>query len=212
VDPNWLRYGAPTGRILIRWEGARSPTIWTVPAPDVDPFEARLELARRYLHVFGPGTAASFEDWAGIRAPRGAAAFEALAAELVAARTPIGESWILASDEASFRTPAPAAAASDGERVVRLLPSGDTYFLLQGRDRELLVPDAARRPELWTPRVWPGAVTVDGDVVGVWRRDGPNVAIGTWRGLSASERDAIVAEAEGLPLPDVAGRIRVTIE
>jgi hypothetical protein len=24
----------------------------------------------------------------------------------------------------------------------------------------LLVPDAARRPQLWTPRVWPGAVLI----------------------------------------------------
>lgn len=37
---NQLRYAAPTGRVLIRWEGARQPTIWTVPAPPVDPAEA----------------------------------------------------------------------------------------------------------------------------------------------------------------------------
>jgi hypothetical protein len=54
VHPNSLRYAAPTGTVLIRWEGARQPTIWTVPAPEVDPLDARLELARRYLHVFGP--------------------------------------------------------------------------------------------------------------------------------------------------------------
>ena len=52
MNPNALRYAAPTGTVLIRWEGARRPTIWMVPAPDVEPFDARLELARRYLHVF----------------------------------------------------------------------------------------------------------------------------------------------------------------
>jgi hypothetical protein len=31
--PNALRYGAPTGRILIHWDGARRPTIWTLPPP-----------------------------------------------------------------------------------------------------------------------------------------------------------------------------------
>lgn len=41
--PNQLRYAAPTGRILIRWDGARQPVIWTVPPPEVDPGEARLE-------------------------------------------------------------------------------------------------------------------------------------------------------------------------
>ena len=33
VNPNRLRYAAATGTVLIRWEGARQPTVWTVPAP-----------------------------------------------------------------------------------------------------------------------------------------------------------------------------------
>ena len=78
VNANSLRYGAATGTVLIRWEGARAPLVWTVPAPDVDPIDARLELARRYLRVFGPTTAAAFAEWAGIPARAGAAAFQAL--------------------------------------------------------------------------------------------------------------------------------------
>ena len=66
-QPNALRYAAPTGRVVMRWDGARQPTIWMVPRPDVDPADARLELVRRYLHVLGPGTAEGFSDWAGIR-------------------------------------------------------------------------------------------------------------------------------------------------
>src|SRR5437867_913814 len=31
--PNRLRYAAPTGRVLIRWNAARQPTVWTVPPP-----------------------------------------------------------------------------------------------------------------------------------------------------------------------------------
>ena len=53
-DPNALRYAATTGTVLIRWAGARLPTVWTVPPPADDPLKARLELARRHLHVFGP--------------------------------------------------------------------------------------------------------------------------------------------------------------
>ncbi len=70
IHPNDLRYAAPTGRVLIRWDAARQPTVWMVPAPDIDPLDARLELARRYLHVFGPATAGSFATWAasGLRA------------------------------------------------------------------------------------------------------------------------------------------------
>ena len=54
--PNRLRYAAPTGTVVIRWDGARQPTVWTVPPPQVDAGDARLELARRYLHIFGPAT------------------------------------------------------------------------------------------------------------------------------------------------------------
>jgi hypothetical protein len=96
--------------------------------------------------------------------------------------------------------------------LARLLPSGDTYFLLQGADRELLVTDPARRGELWTPRVWPGAVLVEGEVAGTWRRAGPVVAIQAWRRLSTAARAAVELEAESFPLPDVQGRIRVQWE
>ncbi|HXC82206.1 MAG TPA: hypothetical protein VNV62_10180 [Trebonia sp.] len=46
VNPNALRYAAATGTVVIRWEGARQPTVWTVPPPEIDPHDARLELAR----------------------------------------------------------------------------------------------------------------------------------------------------------------------
>jgi hypothetical protein len=63
---NAMRYGATTGTVAIRWEGARAPIVWTVAAPEIDPADACRELARRYLHIFGPTTAASFARWAGI--------------------------------------------------------------------------------------------------------------------------------------------------
>src|SRR5262245_46997437 len=44
---NQLRYAALTGTVVIRWEGARAPAVWTVPPPEIEPVEARLELARR---------------------------------------------------------------------------------------------------------------------------------------------------------------------
>jgi len=204
VHPNSLRYAAPTGTVLIRWDGARQPAVWTVPPPDVDPRHARLELARRYLHVFGPATPAAFAQWAGIRPPAaGRAAFDALAGSLTSVRTPVGDAWILSRGEPTFRAPnGPAASA-------RLLPSGDAYLLLQGADRELLVPDANHRRELWTPRVWAGAVLVDGEIVGTWRRAQADVTIGSWRRLSSAEREAVEAEAASMPLPAVRHGVQV---
>jgi len=200
---NRLRYATSTGTVLIRWEGARAPTIWSVPRPEIDPRDARRELARRYLHVFGPTTAASFAKWAGIAAAQGVETFDSLARSLTAVRTPIGDGWILTRDESALRAPARTAAGA------RLLPSGDAYYLLQGTDRELLVPEADRRAALWTSRVWPGAVLVAGEIVGTWRRAHADLAIQPWRRLSKAERGAVEAEAESLPLPGVDGRIVV---
>ena len=201
--PNMLRYAAPTGTVLIRWDGARQPTIWTVPPPEVDPEEARLELVRRFLHIFGPATPEAFAEWSAIPAKRAHAAFVALGRSLTPVGTPIGDAWILTRDEPTFAVPPETVAPA------RLLPSGDTYFLLQGADRELLVADPDRRRELWTPRVWPGALLVEGEIVGVWRRAQATVAMQTWRRLSRAARHAVEAEAASLPLPGVEGQIVV---
>jgi hypothetical protein len=206
VRPNMLRYGTATGTIVMRWDGARQPTIWMVDPPAMDPFEARLELARRYLHIFGPGTPGAFALWAGVKPPRAQAAFEALESELTPVRTPIGDGWILAADEASYR------AASSQPAAARLLPSGDSYYLLQGSDRALLVPDPQDRARLWTTRVWPGAVLVDGEIVGTWRRANAEVTASPWRPLSAGEREAVEAEAAALPLPGLTRAVAVRWE
>jgi hypothetical protein len=195
MNPNAFRYAATTGTVAIRWEGARAPTVWTLPAPSVDPADARRELARRYLHVFAPGTADGFARWAGISRRSAAESFASLGSALLPVRSPLGDEWLLADDEPAMRAAATAAAPA------RLLPSGDAYFLLGGAERELLVPDADRRGQLWTSRVWPGALLVDGEIRGTWRRAGHVVRIETWSRLPHRSRDAVEAEAASLPLP-----------
>ena len=46
---------------------------------------------------------------------------------------------------------------------------GPFDLFLQGRDRELLVPDAARRKDLWRMLGRPGAVLSGHEIVGTWR-------------------------------------------
>ena len=190
---NSLRYATLTGRVAIRWEGARAPHVWIVPPPTLTVRDARSELARRYLHVYGPSTAAAFSRWAGIGLKEATQTFVDLAGELLA----VNDAHLLAADEEAMREPpAPAAPA-------RLLPSGDSYWLhTTAHERALLVPHEKQRNELWTPRVWPGALLVDGEIVGTWRRAKRVLTIDTWKKLSAGARDAVVAEAETLPLPD----------
>src|SRR5215218_6855077 len=192
-DPSLVQVWGP--RFSTYVVPARDRAVFTLGRLPDDARGARLELARRYLHVFGPTTPESFAQWAGIGLQQGIEAFEALRGTLTPVRSPIGDAWILTRDEPAFRAPeGPAAPA-------RLLPSGDAYFLLQGADRELLVADAERRSALWTSRVWPGAVLVEGEIVGTWRRAERTMMVQPWERLSRTARDAVQAEAEALPLP-----------
>jgi hypothetical protein len=62
---------------------------------------------------------------------------------------------------------------------------------------------------LWTSRVWPGAILVEGEIAGVWRRAGATISLQPWQGLSPAQRDAVEAEAMSLPLPGIDGPISV---
>jgi hypothetical protein len=201
---NGIRYATLTGRVLIRWAGAREPTMWAVPRPEMSAAQALQELARRYVHVFGPTTVDAFVRWGGLDVPAAMAAFDALAPTLLPVRTPLGDAQVLAEDVPMIRQP-PMPTES-----ARLLPSGDPYYLLWGADRALLVPEAAPRQELWTTRVWPGAVLVGGEIVGTWRRAKARVVVKPWRRLSLQERTTVEAEATSLPLPEV--RATATVE
>ena len=203
INPNAFRYAATTGTVAIRWEGARAPIVWTVPAAGIDPADACRELARRYLHIFGPTTADGFARWAGISRSSAANAFASLEDSLLAVRSPLGDEWLLAEDEPAMGAAEMAAAPA------RLLPSGDAYFLLDGAERDLLVPRADQRERLWTSRVWPGALLVEGELRGTWRRAQHIVRIDVWARLSRATRDVIEAEARALPLPGLDRDIEV---
>jgi DNA-binding transcriptional ArsR family regulator len=49
----------------------------------------------------------------------------------------------------------------------------------------------AQRRLYRTTRVWPGAVLVNGEIVGVWRRSSGEVFVDAWRRLLPAEWEAI---------------------
>jgi hypothetical protein len=84
--------------------------------------------------------------------------------------------------------------------VVRLLPPSDPF--LQGRDRELLVPEPQHRKQIWTSLGAPGVVVSGIEVIGVWRttqRGGTlDVAVTGFRPFADAECSAVAVEAERL--------------
>jgi len=149
----------------------------------------RFDLIRGYLRLLGPATPKHVADYLDAPVKDVRERWPADVTEVVVDREP---RWLLTAD-------APALESA-GAAVTRLL--GPYDLLLQARDRSTLVADAAHAKELWPTLGRPGAVLVDGELVGTWRprQSGTTLAVAVrpWRRLSAAARGAVTEEAERL--------------
>lgn len=172
----------PVLRRIPRWPRRR----W---GPAADPFAApeRLQVIRGYLRLLGPATAKDVATFLDAPVAEVRSHWPADAVEVDLAGSP---AWLL---------PGPAAAASSTE-LVRLL--GPFDLLLQGRDRDVLVPDRSRHKTLWPTIGRPGAVLVGTDVVGSWRPKASGrrltLNLDLWRSLTGAQRALVDDEAERL--------------
>ena len=155
------------------------------PAPDPLSAPARLQPIRRYLEFQGPAT------------PRDVAAFldapvtevkKHWPEEAVSVRLNGQERWMIGEPK-----------TSTGSELVRLL--GPYDLLLQGRDRDLLVPAVARHKQLWPIIGRPGAIMVAVDLVGSWRpAAGGSLTVRgePWTKITKRDRSRIGQQAERL--------------
>ena len=84
--------------------------------------------------------------------------------------------------------------------TARLLGPYDLF--LQGRDRDLLVPDRDRAKTLWPVLGRPGVVLLGREVAGAWRprKSGSKltVSVGLWSRRTRATDAAVESEAEAL--------------
>jgi Winged helix DNA-binding domain len=185
-DPRVARTDARVAR-TDRWLGR--------PLPGGDRRQARAELARRFLHCYGPSTPHAFAAWTtrGLHDARDA--FALLEGELVEVDAAGTRSWVLAADAGALVDPPQAGG-------VRLLPPQDPF--LQQRDRTTLLPDKTLHPRVWRPVRPPGVVLAAGQPVATWRsrRAGTRLAVTVEPlvGLPAPTAAAIQAEADKVAL------------
>ncbi|MEU8154182.1 winged helix DNA-binding domain-containing protein [Micromonospora sp. NPDC048986] len=149
----------------------------------------RFDLIRGYLRLLGPAT------------PKQVADFLDAPVKDVKARWPEDVIEVTVDREVRSLLAADEEALESADaRVTRLLGPFDLF--LQAKDRATLVPGAAHVKELWPVLGRPGAVLVDGELVGTWRprKSGRTftVAVEPWRRLSDATRKAITAQAERL--------------
>jgi len=167
---------------------------WIAPSP---PTLAREEAAatvlRRYLHCYGPSTPAHFALWAGVSPAQACRAWSLVADELRPIGSGRSSAWVLGAD---FVALAEAMLAHG----VRLLPPHDPY--LQARDRDLLVTERDRQRLVWRTIGNPGAILLDGEIVGVWRPSKQGRALRLtarlFRTLDEGTRALLQREAESL--------------
>jgi hypothetical protein len=159
------------------------------PIPDVGPQVARAELARRYLHCYGPSTRADFAAWVGVRVGDTDPWWSLIEDELTQVEFG-GRAWVLSDDLDMLRS----ASMPKG---VRLLPPSDPYTQL--RDRDTIV-DKTHHREVWKTVGAPGTILVDGEIAGTWRprQSGRKLAfvIDTFGSLSHRDRSALQDQAE----------------
>jgi len=149
--------GLPTGV----YHRVSTPNLTLAPLPDRPPIPEKAvgteDFLRAYLRLHGPATLA---EAAGCLGTSQASARPAWPDDLVEVSVDGRTAWLPAPELAGLRK-----AAKPG--YVRLLPPLDPW--LQARDRDLIVPAAARQKEVWRILGNPGAIFAGGEIAGLWR-------------------------------------------
>ncbi|MEU8636859.1 crosslink repair DNA glycosylase YcaQ family protein [Amycolatopsis sp. NPDC048633] len=125
--------------------------------PDVD---AATSVVESYLRLNGPAS------------PGEAAEFVGTARAVVDKTWPDDLAAVKVEGKVRYLPSSRVAALENPPEpeVVRLLPPWDPF--VQARDKALLVPDPARRKEVWKMLGNPGILLADGDIAGTWRTKG----------------------------------------
>ncbi|RJQ79565.1 winged helix DNA-binding domain-containing protein [Amycolatopsis panacis] len=156
----------------------------TSPAP-----EAAARVLERYLRFNGPATPG---DAAGFTGSARSCVTEIWPSDRLTEVRVAGRRTFVPTDQLTALENPPTP------RGVRLLPPLDPFT--QGRDKAVLVPDKARAKEVWKIIGSPGAVLVDGEILGVWRTKASGkrlrFTVTAFDPLRGKDRADLEAEAE----------------
>jgi hypothetical protein len=191
VPDQLFRLAGMAGAYVYGWpHGTRqmlmAADIWLGRPLGGDVRHARLELARRFVHAYGPAGPRLFAAWIGISPAEARERFEALGPELVPVRLD-GAPAVMLADDLDLLDDVPLAAGA------RLLPAGDPFLAL--RDRATLLPGRPQQRAVWRPVGSPGLVLTTGRPVGTWRasiaKSKLRVTVEAFTGLGDRQRTAI---------------------
>jgi hypothetical protein len=171
------------------------PQQWLGAWREVDPEQALVEVARRYLRAYGPATREDFTRWWGSWSGVGKAAWAGLADELVRVTVEGRRADLLSSDVRRI-------ANQPVEESIQLLPPFDPY--LMGHSSRDHIVGATNLAKVSRTAGWISAVVlVDGKVVGTWKHvvaadAGLRITVEPFGRLNAKTTAGVRRKAESL--------------
>lgn len=173
---------SPTFTSPLRWLGHRL-------APSA---QGTAELARRFLHAYGPATPRAFADWLGSTPAQAKRLWRQIEEELEPVTAAGKKAFILQADRESFRR-------ADTEESLLLLGPHDPY--LDIRDRAILLEDTAAQRQVWRTVGNPGVILKGRKIIGIWKtrtqREKLSVTTTLWEPLSSPEQRELERQMEG---------------
>lgn len=170
------------------------PPEWLGSWRKVDPEDALVEVARRYLRTYGPATKEDFARWWGNWPGVGVAAWNGLAPELATVSVEGYKAQMLSADLTSL--PSPSADVS-----VQLLPNFDPY--LMGHNNRDHLFDPAHRWKVSRVAGWISPVVLAGGrVVGTWGHVASGktmrITVEPFKSLPVNVKSEVRARAESI--------------
>jgi hypothetical protein len=167
---------------------------WLTNQKKIDPADAQLELATRYLMAFGPATHRDFSKWSGLPTSVTKPLFDQLDRAIEPVTVEGERSFVLRSDVAELSAARPTSAPT-------LLPSFDTFLLAHAVKDHLVEPRFYKR--VYRNQGWLSPVViVNGRIVAVWFLEEHAksfvVDVQSFSPLDAKVRRGIAQEADAL--------------
>lgn len=147
-------------------------------------------LVRKYLHCYGPATAAGFETWLGCSGQQARRLWQSISEEMEPVQACGKRAFILSADREQLLEPVPIQSR------LFLLGGHDPY--LDQRDRTVLLSDQSLHKQVWRLVSNPGVILYDGEIAGIWtgKKKGKSMdlQLTLWKEIREKERLKKLAE------------------